>query len=65
MVQSSDPRNRDDLTHFSWFDSPLFGSVLLQSEVRSVSVVVGDIRPNYAVELRLIDRNDVIVAVFL
>ncbi len=64
MVQSSDPWNREDLTHFSWFDRPLFGSVLLQPEVRSVSVVVGDIRLNYAAELRLIDRNDVIEAAF-
>ena len=64
MVQSSDPRNRDDLTHFSWLDWPLVGSVLLQSEVRSVSVVVGDIRPNHAAERRFIDRDDVIEAVF-
>ncbi len=64
MVQSPDPRNRDDLTHFSWFDWPLVGSVLLQSEVRSVSLVVGDIRPNHAAELKLIDRDDVIEAVF-
>jgi hypothetical protein len=64
MVQSPDPRNRDDLTHFSWFDRPPFGSVLRESEVRSVSVVVDDIRPNYAAELRLIDRDDVIEAVF-
>ncbi len=64
MVQSPDPRNRDDLTHFSWFDRPLFGRVLRESEVRSVFVVVGDIRPNHAVELRLIERDDVIEAVF-
>ncbi len=64
MVQSSDPRNRDDLTHFSRFDRPFFGSVLLESEVRSVFVVVGDIRPNCAAELRLIDRDDIIEAVF-
>ncbi len=64
MVQSSDPRNRDDLTHFSRFDRPFFRSVLLQSEVRSVSVVVGDIRPNHAAKMGLIDRDDVIEAVF-
>jgi hypothetical protein len=64
MVQSPDPRNRDDLIHFSWFDWPLCGSVLLEPEVRSVFMVVGDIRPNYAAELRLIDRDDVIEAVF-
>jgi hypothetical protein len=40
MVQSSDLRNRDDLSHFSRFDRPLFGSVILESEVRSVFVVV-------------------------
>ncbi len=56
MVQSPDPRNRDDLTHFSWFDRPLFGSVLLESEVRSVFVVVRDVRPDHAAELRLIHR---------
>ena len=64
MVQSPDPRNRDDLTHFSWFDWPLFGSVLLEPEVRSVFVAVGDIRRNYAAELKLIDRDDVIEPVF-
>ncbi len=63
MVQSSDPRNRDDLTHFSWFDRPLGWSVLLQSKVRSVSVAVGDIRPNYAAKLGLIDRDDVVQAI--
>ena len=57
MVQSPDPRNRDDLTRFSWFDRPLVGSVLLEPEVRSVSVVVGDIRPNHSAELKLIDRD--------
>ncbi len=64
MVQSPDPRNRDDLPHFLWFDRPTFGSVLVESEVRSVFVVVGDIRPNHAAELKLIDRDDVIEAVF-
>ena len=64
MVQSSDPRNRDDLTHFSWFNRPLFGSVLLESDVRSVSVVVGDIRPNHAAELRPVDRDHVVEAVY-
>jgi hypothetical protein len=28
MVQAADPRKRDDLTHFSGFDRPLFWSVL-------------------------------------
>ena len=64
MVQPTETGNRDDLTHFSWFDRPLFGSVLLESEVRSVFVVVGDVRPDHAAELRLIDRDDVIEAVF-
>ncbi len=64
MVQPPDPRNRDDLPHFWWLDRPTFGSVLLEPEVRSVSVVVGDIRPNHAAELRLIDRDDVIETVF-
>lgn len=64
MVQSPGPRNRDDLTYFSCFDRPLFGSVFLESEVRSVSGVVGKIRPNHAAERRLIDRDDVIEAVF-
>ena len=64
MVQPTDPWNRDDLTHFSRFDRPFFRSVFLESEVRSVFVVVGDIRPNHAAELRLIDRDDVIEAVF-
>ena len=63
MVQSPDPRNRDDLTHFSWFDRPLFGSVLFESEVCSVSVIVRDVRPDHAAELRLIDRDDVIEAI--
>ena len=64
MVWPTEPRNRDDFPHFSWLDRPLFGSVLLESEVRSVFVVVGDLRPNHAAELRFIDRDDVIEAVF-
>ena len=64
MVQSSDPRNRDDLTNFTRFGRPLFGSILLKPEVRSVFVVVGDIRLNHIAELRLIDRDHVVEAVF-
>jgi hypothetical protein len=64
MAQPSDPRNCDDLTHFPRFDRPFFGSVLLESEMRSVFVVVGDIRPNHSAELRLIDRDHVVEAVF-
>ena len=64
MVQSSDPWNREELTHFSWFGRPLFGSILLKPEVRSVFVVVGDIRSNHIAELRLIDRDHVVEAVF-
>ncbi len=64
MVQPSDPRNRDDLTHFPRFDRPFFGSVLLESEVSSVFVVVGDIRPNHSAQLRLVDRDHVVEAVF-
>jgi len=64
MVQSTDPRNRYDLPHVSRLNLTLFRSVFLESEVRSVSVVVGDIRSNHAAELRLIDRDDMIEAVF-
>jgi hypothetical protein len=64
MVQSTGPRNRDDLPHVSRLSRTLFRSVFLQSEVRSVSVVVGDIRPNHSAKLSVIDRDDVIEAVF-
>ncbi len=64
MAQSSDPRNRHDLTHCSRFDRPFFGSVLLESEVRSISVVAGDIRPNHSAQLRLIDGQHVVEAAF-
>ncbi len=63
MVQSSDPRNRDDLTHFSRFDRPFFGSVLLESEVRSVFVVVVDVRPNHLAKLTLIDSDHMVQAI--
>ncbi len=63
MVQSSNPWKRDDLTHFSWFDRPLFGSVLLEPEVRSVFVVVGDIRPNHSAKLTPIDRDHMVQAI--
>ena len=63
MVQSPNPWNRDDLTHFSRFDRPLFRSILLESEVGSVFVAIGDIRSNHSAELRLVDRNHVIQAV--
>ena len=63
MVESSDPRNRDDLTHFSRFDRPFFGSVLLESEVRSVFVVVGDIRLNHSTKLTPIDRDQMVQAI--
>ncbi len=68
MVQSSgklggdEVSECDDLTHFSPFGRPFFGSVLLESEVRSVFVVVGDIRPNHSAELRIIDRDKMIEA---
>ncbi len=64
MVQSSDPRNRDDLTNLTRFGRPLFGSILLKPEVRAIFVVVGDIRSNYSAELRLIDRDHVVEAFF-
>ena len=51
MMQPSDPRNRDDLTHFSGFDRSIFWSILFQSELRSVFVVVGPMRPNHSAEL--------------
>jgi hypothetical protein len=52
-VQSADPRNCDDLPHSSSLDRPLFGSVLLQTEVRPIRVVVVDIRPDHSPELEL------------
>ena len=62
MVPSTDPRNRDDLPHVSRLNRTLFRSFFLKSEVRSVFVVVGDIRPNHSAKLRVIDRDDVIEA---
>jgi hypothetical protein len=64
MVQSTDPRNRDDLPQVSRLNRTLFRSAFLESEVRSVFVVIDDIRPNHSAKLRVIDRDDVIEAVF-
>jgi hypothetical protein len=64
MVQSTDPRNRDDLPHVSRLNRTFFRSVFLESEVRSVFVVIDDIRPNHSAKLRVINRDDVIEAVF-
>jgi hypothetical protein len=41
-----------------------FGSMLLEPELRSVSVVVGNMRSNYLAVLRLIDRDHVVEAFF-
>ena len=57
MAQSSEPRNRNDLTHFSLLDRPLFWSFLPESEMRSVFVVVVDIGPDHSPNLALIDRD--------
>ena len=63
MVQPTHARNRDDLTHFSLLDRPLFWSVLCESEMRSVLVVVVDIGPDHSPNLALIDRDYMIQAV--
>ena len=63
MVQPTDPRNRDDLPHFSRFDRSLFRGVLFQPEVGSVRVVVVDVGPDHSSQLRLIDRDHVVEAI--
>ena len=63
MVQSSGPRNCDNLTHLSRFDRPFFGSVLLKSRVRSIFVVVDNVRPYHPAEMALTDRDQVVATV--
>ena len=63
MMQSSDSRNRDDLTHFSRFDQPLFRSVLFKPKMGSIRVVIINIRPDDPLELAVIDRDHMIQAV--
>ena len=63
MVQPTDPRNRHDLPYLSRLDRPLFWSVLLQSEVCSVRVVVADVGPDHSPKLRLIDRDHMVQAI--
>ena len=63
MVQSSYPRNRDDLSHLSRFDRPLFRGVLFEPEMGSVRVVIVNIRPDNAPKLAVIDRDHMIQAV--
>ena len=63
MVESSDPRNRDDLTHFLRLDRSLFRSVLSKPEMGPVRVVVVNIRPDNAPKLAVINRHHMIQAV--
>ena len=63
MVQSSYPRNRDDLSHFSRLDRSLIRSVLFKPEMGSVRVVIVNIRPDNAPKLTIIDRDHMIQAV--
>ncbi len=64
MVQSSDPRDRDYLPHSLRLDRPLIRSVLVEPEMGSVRVVTVNIRPDNAPKLEVINRDDVIEAVF-
>jgi hypothetical protein len=63
MVQATDTRDRDDLPHFSRLDRSLFWSVLCQSKMRSVIVVVDDIGPDHSPKLTLIDRDHMVQAI--
>ena len=63
MVQPTETGNRHDLPHFSRLDRPRIWNVLLESEVRSVFVVVVDIRLNHSAKLTLIDSNQMVQAI--
>ncbi len=63
MVQATHTGKRDNLPHFSQLYRSLVGSVLFESQMRPVLVVVVDVRPDHAPKLALIDRNHVIQTV--
>ena len=63
MLQPADTENRDDLSHFSRLDRPHFWSVLCESEMRSVLVVVVYIQPDHSPKLTLIDRDHMVQAI--
>ncbi len=63
MVQSPNPWNRDDLTRFSGFNRPFFGSIFLRPEVGSVRVVVVDAGSDHSSKLALMDRDHMIQAI--
>ena len=63
MVQSTDTGNRDDISPFAWHDTSLLGRVLFESQMRSVLVIVVNIRPNHAPKLLFINRDDMFQAI--
>ena len=63
MVQPTDPWNRNDLPRLSRLYRPLFRSVFFQPEMRSVRMVVVDIRPNHSSKLALMDRDHRVQAI--
>ncbi len=63
MVQPTDTRNRDDLPYFAHLDRPLFWSVLRYSEMRSIFVVIVNVRPDHAPKLTLADRDHMFQAI--
>ena len=63
MVQPTDTRNRDDLPHLARLNRPLFWSVLCESKMRSVNVVIVNVRPDHAPKLALVDRDHVVQAI--
>ena len=63
MVQSTDTRDREDLPHFPRLDGSLLRCVLIEPQMRSILVVVVNIRLDPMPKLPLVDRNHMVQAV--
>src|SRR6266404_3275706 len=62
MVQTANLRNGDDPPSFRQLDRPRLGRVLLQSEVRAASMIIGDEAVKMAPEAGFVEHDHMVQA---
>ena len=60
MVESTDQRKRDHLTHFGRLDLPRFGAIVVKGLVCPRLLVVGDVLAKNTPEMLLVQDDDVV-----